>query len=114
MMQRKNKQTVPLVRHAQSPPRTTTTAGSPKSTTSSKTAATNTTTTSAAVATVVRNTFGTSPFDKYWLNVDCCGLFCASLTYFLHIYGCYAVCFVLLPPWMSYEYDGERRVRSFL
>jgi hypothetical protein len=62
-------------------------------------------------ATVVRRQCGTSPFDKHWLNVDCCGLFCAGFTYWLHLYGCYAVCFVLLPPWMSYEEDGEEGVR---
>lgn len=52
-------------------------------------------------ATVVKRTCGTSPFDKHWLNMDCCGLFCAGFTYWLHLYGCYAVCYVLLPPWMS-------------
>jgi ribosomal protein L40E len=53
-------------------------------------------------ATVRRNFCGTGPFDKHWLNVDCCGLFCAFLTYCLHVFGVYAVCFVLIPPWMSY------------
>jgi hypothetical protein len=53
------------------------------------------------VATVKRNKCGTSPFDKSWLNMDCCGLFCAGITYGLHAYGVYAVCLVLLPPWMS-------------
>lgn len=60
-------------------------------------------------ATVVRNTCGTGPFDKYWLNVDCCGLVCAVFTYWLHLYGCYAVCMVLLPPWMSHQEEGEER-----
>mmetsp|Transcript_24940 Transcript_24940/g.36936 ORF Transcript_24940/g.36936 Transcript_24940/m.36936 type:complete len:362 (+) Transcript_24940:91-1176(+) len=59
-------------------------------------------------ATVVRHLCGTSPFDKYWVNWDCCGLFCAGLTYGLHIYGCYAVTQVLLPPWMSTTVDGVR------
>ncbi len=54
------------------------------------------------LATVVRHTFGTGPFDKIWLNTDCCGLFCAAFTYFLHLYGCYAVTTIILPPWMSY------------
>ena len=63
------------------------------------------------IATVYRKQCGTGPFDKNWLNLDCCGLFCAMLTYALHTYGCYAVCVVLLPPWMSYfESDGTRRV----
>jgi len=61
-------------------------------------------------ATVVRHLCGTSPFDKYWVNWDCCGLFCAGLTYGLHIYGCYAVTQVLLPPWMSTTVDGVRSV----
>lgn len=52
-------------------------------------------------ATVKRNHCGTGAFDKNWLNMDCCGLFSATLTYCLHIYGVYAVCFVMLPPWMS-------------
>lgn len=59
------------------------------------------------IATVVRHKCGTSPFDKYWLNFDCCGLFCAGLTYCLHLYGCYAVCKVLLPPWMSTSISAE-------
>jgi hypothetical protein len=64
----------------------------------------------AAVATVRRKKCGTGPFDEHWLNVDCCGLFCALFTYGLHAYGCYAVCTVLLPPWMSYI--GENGIRS--
>ena len=64
-----------------------------------------------AVATVYRRFCGTSPFDKHWLNLDCCGLICAALTYMLHLYGIWAVCTVLLPPWMShFETDGTRRV----
>jgi hypothetical protein len=53
------------------------------------------------IATVRRNKFGTSPFDEHWLNIDCCGLFCAGITYLLHCYGVYAVCIILIPPWMS-------------
>ena len=65
-------------------------------------------------ATVHRRKFGTSPFDEYWLNVECCGLFCALLTYCLHFYGVYAVCWILIPPWMSYiGTDGIRKVSSF-
>jgi hypothetical protein len=57
---------------------------------------------SVPIATVVRHKFGTGPFDKIWLNKDCCGLVCAGITYMLHFYGCYAVTTILLPPWMSY------------
>jgi hypothetical protein len=64
----------------------------------------------ALVATVKRNKCGTGPFDEHWLNVDCCGLFCALFTYGLHAYGCYAVCLILLPPWMSYT--GDDGIRS--
>ena len=64
-----------------------------------------------AVATVRRNKCGTSPFDENWLNIDCCGLFCALITYMLHMYGVYAVCLVLLPPWMSTT-DEETGMRS--
>jgi hypothetical protein len=53
------------------------------------------------LATVRRRKWGTGPFDENWLNVDCCGLVCAFLTYCLHAYGVYAVCFILVPPWMS-------------
>lgn len=59
-------------------------------------------------ATVKRRKCGTSPFDHHWLNLDCCGLFCAVLTYGLHVYGCYAVCWLLIPPWMS-TMEGEVR-----
>lgn len=65
------------------------------------------------VATVRRNTCGTGPFDKYWLNMDCCGLVCAVITYFLHAYGVYAVNWVLLPPWMSVTTDTGRSLSFF-
>lgn len=58
------------------------------------------------VATVKRHKYGTGPFDEHWLNLDCCGLFCAMITYGLHLYAIYAVCCILLPPWMS-ETDDE-------
>ena len=67
--------------------------------------------TSVPVATVKRRKWGTGPFDENWLNRDCCGLFCALVTYGLHCYGVYAVCLVLLPPWMSQTDDeGFRHV----
>ena len=62
------------------------------------------------VATVKRHKFGTGPFDEHWLNLDCCGLLCATLTYGLHLFAVYAVCLVLLPPWMSET--NELGVRS--
>ena len=62
-------------------------------------------------ATVRRNECGTRPFDARWLNLDCCGLACAGVTYALHAYGLYAFCFVLLPPWLSEtDEDGYREV----
>ena len=61
------------------------------------------------VATVRRRKFGTSPFDENWLNVDCCGLTCAMITYLLHAYAVYTVCFIMIPPWMSIK--GEDGVR---
>jgi hypothetical protein len=62
-------------------------------------------------ATVKRNKCGTRPFDARWLNLDCCGLVCAGVTYALHAYGLYAFCFVLLPPWLSEtDEDGYREV----
>ena len=62
-------------------------------------------------ATVRRNKCGTRPFDARWLNLDCCGLVCAGVTYALHAYGLYAFCFVLLPPWLSEtDEDGYREV----
>ena len=64
-----------------------------------------------AIATVKRNLCGTQPFDKYWLNLDCCGLVCASLTYMLHLYGVYSFGWILLPPWFSVmDEDGYREV----
>ncbi|KAL3924608.1 MAG: hypothetical protein SGILL_000937, partial [Bacillariaceae sp.] len=63
------------------------------------------------VATVKRNKFGTGPFDEHWLNMDCCGLFCAMITYGLHVYGVYATCMILIPPWMSsVSEDGVRTI----
>jgi palmitoyltransferase ZDHHC3/7/25 len=63
------------------------------------------------VATVKRNKYGTGPFDENWLNVDCCGLFCAAITYMLHMYGVYATCLILIPPWMStVSEDGIRSI----
>lgn len=64
-------------------------------------------------ATVRRQFCGTGPFDKHWLNLDCCGLFCALCTYALHAYGVYAVCWILLPPWMGITGDdGVRRMST--
>jgi hypothetical protein len=61
------------------------------------------------VATVKRHTCGTRPFDYYWLNLDCCGLICASLTYILHLYAIYSFGWILLPPWFSImDEDGYR------
>lgn len=67
-----------------------------------------------SVATARRRYCGTSPFDTHWLNLDCCGLVCAALTYGLHWYGCYVVCYLLLPQWMSYHYsiDGNNHERG--
>jgi len=63
------------------------------------------------IATVKRNTWGTQPFDKHWLNLDCCGLICASMTYMLHAYGVYSFGWILLPPWFSVmDEDGYREV----
>lgn len=62
------------------------------------------------VATVRRRKFGTSPFDDNWLNVDCCGLACAVITYCLHAYAVYTVCFIMIPPWMSVK--DEAGIRS--
>jgi len=66
------------------------------------------------VAKVKRNKFGTKPWDRTWLNLDCCGLFCAAITYMLHLYGVYAVCLVLIPPWMSsVNTEGIRTISCF-
>lgn len=66
---------------------------------------------SPVVATVKRNKYGTGPFDENWLNMDCCGLFCAMITYMLHFYGVYATCLILIPPWMStVSEDGVRTI----
>lgn len=59
------------------------------------------------MATVRRNFCGTGPFDKHWFNLDCCGIFCALFTYFLQSYGAYAVCFIIIPPWMSYKTSSD-------
>jgi DHHC palmitoyltransferase len=65
-------------------------------------------------ATVKRRKCGTGPFDDNWLNLDCCGLFCALITYGLHLYAIYAVCLVLLPPWMSDTDDEGVRHLSWM
>jgi len=67
-----------------------------------------------AVATVKRNKYGTGPFDENWLNLDCCGLVCACMTYGLHLYGIYAVCLILIPPWMSTVTDDGVRHLTFM
>eukprot|EP00924_Labyrinthula_sp_SR-Ha-C_P004016 maker-scaffold_3-snap-gene-11.1-mRNA-1 protein AED:0.03 eAED:0.03 QI:81/1/1/1/0.33/0.25/4/228/342 len=43
--------------------------------------------------------FGTGVDDSFWLNADFCGLFCASIVYFLLLYAEYVVIFVILEPW---------------
>lgn len=42
---------------------------------------------------------GTHYGTKQWLNLDCCGLFCAGITWFLHIWAAYCVVGKLLYPW---------------
>eukprot|EP00804_Cyclotella_cryptica_P013834 CCRYP_018171-RA/>CCRYP_018171-RA protein AED:0.08 eAED:0.08 QI:62/1/1/1/0.33/0.5/4/849/588 len=65
----------------------------------------------AIVATVRRPLFGTSPFARNWLNVDCCGLVCAGLTYALHGFGCYAFGWILVPSgWTLVDEDGNREL----
>jgi len=64
-----------------------------------------------SIATVKRNNCGTQPFDKRWLNLDCCGLICAGLTYMLHMFGVYSFGWILLPPWFSVmDEDGYREL----
>ena len=66
-----------------------------------------------AVASVRRRKFGTGAFDENWLNVDCCGLTCALITYALHFYAVYTVCFIMIPPWMSTkDEDGTRHLTT--
>lgn len=65
-------------------------------------------------AEVRRHKCGTGAFDESWLNKDCCGLFCAFLTYCLHLYGVYAVCLILIPPWMSTLDEGGVRTLTFM
>ena len=65
-------------------------------------------------ASVRRDKCGTSPFDEHWLNKDCCGLFCAFLTYCLHAYGVYTVCLILIPPWMSSLDENGVRSLNFM
>jgi palmitoyltransferase len=43
--------------------------------------------------------WGTSPSHPRWLNLDCCGLFCALLTFALHIWAAYTVIGKVLYPW---------------
>ena len=65
------------------------------------------------VATVRRRKCGTSPFDENWLNVDCCGLTCAVITYMLHAYAVYTVCVIMIPPWMSTkDEEGVRHLTT--
>jgi ribosomal protein L40E len=66
------------------------------------------------IATVKRNKYGTGPFDENWLNVDCCGIVCAIITYLLHLYGVYATCLILIPPWMSTISEDGVRTISFM
>eukprot|EP00584_Thalassiosira_punctigera_P002797 CAMPEP_0172531580 /NCGR_PEP_ID=MMETSP1067-20121228/4932_1 /TAXON_ID=265564 ORGANISM="Thalassiosira punctigera, Strain Tpunct2005C2" /NCGR_SAMPLE_ID=MMETSP1067 /ASSEMBLY_ACC=CAM_ASM_000444 /LENGTH=260 /DNA_ID=CAMNT_0013315977 /DNA_START=140 /DNA_END=919 /DNA_ORIENTATION=+ len=66
-----------------------------------------------SVATVKRNKCGTQPFDERWLNLDCCGLVCAGLTYALHAYGVYSFGWILLPPWFSVMDEDGYRTLSF-
>jgi hypothetical protein len=84
----------------------------PGSTTTTAATTTATATTVTATATVKRNRYGTRPFDIHWLNIDCCGLLCAAFTYTLHMYGMYAYCLVLLPPWLSSMNDDGYRTLS--
>ena len=46
-------------------------------------------------------TCGTHHRTTFWVNTDCCGLFCGCMTYFLLGYGSFAACIKLVTPWLG-------------
>lgn len=43
---------------------------------------------------------------KQWINLEPCGLFCGSITWFLIGYGMYATSFAVIVPWLGYSWFG--------
>lgn len=48
-----------------------------------------------------------------WINPDCCGLFCAVITYGLVAYAQYAVTACILVPWMGASFFGVAHTIAF-
>lgn len=48
-----------------------------------------------------------------WINPDCCGLFCAVITYGLVAYAQYAVTACILVPWMGDSFFGVTHTVAF-
>ena len=50
--------------------------------------------------------FGTHHGASTWVNTECCGLFCGSMTYLLLAYGMYATSFHVIVPFLGYSVTG--------
>jgi len=44
---------------------------------------------------------GTSPYHKQWLNVDACGVLCATMVWTIMIYSQFVVSFYVISPWLG-------------
>jgi len=51
-------------------------------------------------------TCGTKDGVKYWINLEPCGLFCGSITWFLIAFGMYATSYCIIIPWLGYTLHG--------
>mmetsp|Transcript_19808 Transcript_19808/g.29307 ORF Transcript_19808/g.29307 Transcript_19808/m.29307 type:complete len:379 (-) Transcript_19808:185-1321(-) len=49
---------------------------------------------------------GTRESNALWCNMDCCGIVCASLTWFLLIYSQYVMTVYILKPWLGRSLIG--------
>ena len=49
---------------------------------------------------------GTRPGVRIWLNTECCGVFCAGVTWALIVYAQYAVSVHVILPWLSISVWG--------
>jgi palmitoyltransferase len=50
--------------------------------------------------------YGTHNGNKYWVNLEPCGLFCGLVSWFIILFGMYAVTIDVIKPWLGFSVFG--------
>eukprot|EP01038_Epipyxis_sp_PR26KG_P009476 gene9476-12767_t len=56
---------------------------------------------------------GTHHGVSFWVNLEPCGLFCGSMTWFLIMYGMYTTSVCVIVPWLGYSLHGLVHLVAF-